>query len=134
MCSKSQIRNPFFYTCSVQNDLKKGHASPPLLFNSVLECAITKIPENYCGLRMNWDITFWLTIVIWTYWVIKKNTNALLIAIEKVGLEVNAEKTVYAHLSHQQNAGNNYSLKTDKKSSENIAKSTYFIFSLTNQK
>jgi hypothetical protein len=65
--------------------------------------------------------------------VIKKNTKALLIAIEKVGLEVNAEKTVYAHLSHQQNAGNSYSLKTDKKS-ENIAKSTYFIVSLTNQK
>jgi len=65
--------------------------------------------------------------------VIKKNAKALLIAVEKVGLEVNAEKTVYAHLS-QQNAGNNYSLKTDKKSSENIEKSTYFIVSLTNQK
>jgi hypothetical protein len=65
---------------------------------------------------------------------VKKNTKTLLIATDKCGLDVNAEEGVYAHLSRQQNAGNSYSLKTDKKSSENTAKSTYFRVSLTNKK
>jgi hypothetical protein len=38
---------------------------------------------------------------------IRKNTDALLIASKKMGLEVNAEKTKYMVTSRDQNAGKN---------------------------
>jgi hypothetical protein len=39
---------------------------------------------------------------------IKKNTEIVIDASKKVGLEVNAEKTKYMVLSHHQSAGENH--------------------------
>jgi hypothetical protein len=36
---------------------------------------------------------------------IKKNTEALVVAIKEIGLEVNGEKTTYMVMSRNQNAG-----------------------------
>jgi DNA/RNA endonuclease YhcR with UshA esterase domain len=38
---------------------------------------------------------------------IKKNTEALLVASEKIGIEISAEKNKYVFISRQQNAGKN---------------------------
>jgi hypothetical protein len=46
---------------------------------------------------------------------IKKNTEALVVASKKIGLEVNAEKTKYMVVSQDQNVGQNHSIKIDDK-------------------
>jgi hypothetical protein len=47
---------------------------------------------------------------------IKKNTEALVVASKEIGLEVNAEKTKYIVMSHNQHAGQNHNIKLDNKS------------------
>ena len=47
--------------------------------------------------------------------VIKKNTEALVVATEENGLELNADKTKYMVMSRDQNAGQNHNVKTDNK-------------------
>jgi hypothetical protein len=49
---------------------------------------------------------------------IKKNTEALVVASKETGLEVNAEKTKYMVMSHNQNAGQYHNIKIDNKSVE----------------
>jgi hypothetical protein len=44
-----------------------------------------------------------------TITTIKKNTDTVLVASYKVGLEVNAEETNYKFISHEQNAGKHLS-------------------------
>jgi hypothetical protein len=46
---------------------------------------------------------------------IKKNTEAAIIASNEVGLEVYTEKTKYMLIFCQQNAGQNYNIKTDSR-------------------
>jgi hypothetical protein len=52
---------------------------------------------------------------------IKKNTQTLMDASKKVGLEVNIEKTKYMLLSRDQNAGKNYDIKIANRCLENVA-------------
>jgi hypothetical protein len=40
-------------TFAVQNGLKQGGALLPLLFNSAVEYAITKVQENQTGLKLH---------------------------------------------------------------------------------
>jgi len=59
-------------------------------------------------IRMDWNwmehVSSWYMLTMWIYWLktyrVKKNTEALLEAIKKVGLEVNADKTKYMVMSH----------------------------------
>jgi hypothetical protein len=51
---------------------------------------------------------------------IKQNTETLIDASKKVGLEVNTEKTKYMLLSRHQNAGQNHDIKTASTSFENV--------------
>jgi hypothetical protein len=44
---------------------------------------------------------------------VQKNTEALVVASKEIGLEVNAEKTKYMVMSHNQNAGKNHNIKLD---------------------
>jgi hypothetical protein len=46
---------------------------------------------------------------------IKENTEALVVASKKTGLQVNAEKTKYVVMSQDQNVGQNYNIKTGKR-------------------
>jgi hypothetical protein len=64
---------------------------------------------------------------------IKKNTEALVVAIKEVGLWVNADKTKYMVLSRDQNAGRSHSIKIDNISFERVEQCRYFGSTVTNQ-
>lgn len=57
---------------------------------------------------------------------VKKNTWALLVAIQKVDLEVNTEKSKYMFMSYEQNARQSNSLKIANIFFENVLKFRYF--------
>ena len=50
----------------------------------------------------------------------KKNTEALVVGSEEIGLEVNAEKTKYMAMSRDQKAGRSHNIKTDNSSFERV--------------
>jgi ribosomal protein S2 len=64
---------------------------------------------------------------------IKKNTQTLVDASKKVGLEVNTEKSNYILLSHRQNVGQNYGIKIGNMCFEKTAQFRYLGTTITNQ-
>jgi hypothetical protein len=94
----------------LQNGLNKDDAPLPLLFNFALDYSIRKVQEIQVRLKLN--ITHQLLVyaddanlLSYNIETIKKNTESLIDASKKVGLEVNEEKTKYMLLSRHQNAG-----------------------------
>jgi hypothetical protein len=51
---------------------------------------------------------------------IKKNTDTLLVASKKSGLDINADKTKYVVISRDQNSGQRNNIKTDNSSYERV--------------
>ena len=47
--------------------------------------------------------------------MVEKSAEALVVATEETGLEVNADKTKYMIMSRDQNAGRSHSIKTDNR-------------------
>jgi hypothetical protein len=64
---------------------------------------------------------------------IKKNTETIINASKEVGVEVNAEKTMYTLLSRHQNAGQNHNINRCKRYFENVAQFRYLGTTTTNQ-
>ena len=64
---------------------------------------------------------------------LKKNTKALVVVGNKIGLEVNAWNTEYMVMSQDQNAGRSPNIKTDNSSFARVEQSKYFGTTLTNQ-
>jgi hypothetical protein len=84
----------------IQNGLKQGDASSPMLFNTGLEYAIRKVQENQVGLKLNG--THQLLVCAENVNLLgdnidtmKKNTEILIDGSKQLGLEINAEKTKY---------------------------------------
>jgi hypothetical protein len=64
---------------------------------------------------------------------INKNTEILIDASKKVGLEVNVQKTKYMLLSRNQNASQNWEIKIGNRSFENMSQFRYLRMTVTNQ-
>ena len=54
-------------------------------------------------------------------------------ATNKIGLEVNADKTKYLVMSQDQNAGQSHNMKVDNRSSERLEEFIYLGTALTDQ-
>lgn len=89
------------------NCLKLGDASSSLLFKCGLGCS----EDGLCtlwGLEFEWRCRFMVYFYVYganlsVEWIqtIKKNTEALLVADKKIGLEFTAEKSRYRFMSYE---------------------------------
>ena len=62
----------------------------------------------------------------------KTHTEVLVVASKEIGLEVNADKTMYVVMSGNQNAGRSHSMKTVNSSFERVEDFKYLGTTLTN--
>jgi len=81
----------------IRNGLKQGDALSPLLFNFVLQYTNKRVQINQDGLK--WNGTHQLlvyaddiNILGGSVYIIKENTEALIVASKETGLEVTADK------------------------------------------
>jgi hypothetical protein len=103
-----------------------------------LEYAILKVKKYHEGLKLNVIHKLLayaddVNIVGENIDTIKKNTEALLYASKKVGLEVNPEKTKYMLMSRRQKVGQKYSIKIANRSFEDVTKFKYLGTTLTDR-
>jgi len=88
----------------VRNGLIQRDALLLLLFNFVLEYAILRVQVNQDGLKFNGphQVLFYadeVNMLGGSVHTIKKNADALVVACQENGLEVNADKTKYMVMS-----------------------------------
>jgi hypothetical protein len=115
-CSNVRIGKHLSDNFPIQNCLKHGDASSPLLLNVALEYAIIKVQEKQVGQKLNGTHHLLVypddvNLLSDNIDAIKKNTETLIDASKEVGLEVNTEKTKYIFLFRHQNAGRNHDIK-----------------------
>jgi len=114
----------------VSNGLKQEDPLSPLLFNFVLEYAIRRVQVNQDGLKLNGTHQLQayaddVNILGRSVHTVKENAEALVVATNETGLEVNADKTKYMIMSRDQNAGRSHSMKTDNSSIERVEEFKY---------
>jgi hypothetical protein len=64
---------------------------------------------------------------------LKENTETFLEANRDIGLEIDAEKTMYTIMSRHPNSGQNQNIRIANESFEKVAKFKYLVMTLTNQ-
>ena len=94
----------------IRNCLKQGDGLSPLLFNFALEYAIRRVQVNQDGLKLNGTHQLLayaddVNKLGGSMHTVKENSDALIVATKKTGLEVNVDKTKYMVMSRDQNAG-----------------------------
>ena len=95
-----------------------------MLFNFALEYAIRRVQVNH-DLKLNGTHQLLayaddVNILGGSAHTLKENAEALVVATQEIGLEVNADKTKYMIISLNQNAVRSYSTKTDNSSIERV--------------
>jgi hypothetical protein len=94
----------------IRNGLKQGDALSPLLFNFALAYTIRRVQVNQDGLKLYGTHQLLVyaddvNMLGGSVHTIKENTEALVVASEETGLEVNVDTTKYIVMSRDQNAG-----------------------------
>ena len=64
---------------------------------------------------------------------VQKNTDALLVTSNEIGLEVNTDNTKYMFMSRDQNAGQSHSMNNDNSSFDSVEEFKYLGTTSTNQ-
>jgi hypothetical protein len=87
-----------------------------LLVNFALEYAIRKVQVKQNGLKLNGTHHILLyadnvNILGGSMHTVKENAEAVVVANKEIGLEVNADKTVYMVVCRDQNARQSHSLR-----------------------
>jgi hypothetical protein len=118
--------------------LKQGDALTPLIFNFALEYAIKRVQVNQDGLKLNGMHQLLayvndVNILGGSVHTVKENAEALVVATEEIGLQVNVDKTKYMVMSQDWNAGRGHSLKIDNSSPERVEEFKYLVTTLTDQ-
>jgi hypothetical protein len=104
--------------CLIKNGWKQGYALSSLFFNCTVEYAIRSIQVNQDGLKLNGtdQLLVYAVRLGGSVHTIKKNTEALLVGSQGIGLEVNADETNCMVMSRNQNAGRSHSITIDNSS------------------
>jgi hypothetical protein len=109
--------------------LKQGDALVPLLFNSAFEYTITNIQAKkdfiLNGIHQLLVYADDVNVLGGSIHNIRKHTEALVIAIRKISLEANAEKTKYMVTSQDQNAEQNSNIHIGNKSFKTVEQFKY---------
>jgi len=114
----------------IKNGLKQGDDLSALTLNFAWEYAIRRVQVNQHDLKLNGTHQF----LVYSYCVnilgssvhtIKKNTEAVVVASKEIGLEVNADKTVYMVMSRVQIAGWSRKIKINNYSFERVQQFKY---------
>jgi len=136
-CSRVRAVTHLSGTFPIMNDLKQDVLSP-FLFKFALWYAIVRVQVNQDGLKLNG--TYYLlvytddvNILGGSVHVMKKNTDALVVAIKEISVEVNADKTKYMFMSRDQDAGRSHSINIDNNSFEMMEEFVCLGTTLTNQ-
>ena len=122
----------------ITNGLKKGDALSSLLLNCALEYVIMRVQVNQDGLKLNGTYQLLIyaddvNILGGKVHNIKEKTESLIVASKEIGLEVNADKTKYMVMFHDQNAGRSHNMRIDNRSFEIVEELKYLGTTLTNQ-
>ena len=96
-----------------------------MLFNFSLEYAIRRVQVNQDGLKSNGthQVLFCaddINILEGAVHTVKENAEALVVANNEIGLEVNADKTKYIVIFSDQNARRNQNINIDNISFERM--------------
>ena len=121
-----------------RNILKKGEALLPQLINCAINYVIWRVQVNQDGLKLNGtrQLLFYtddVNMLGGSAHTLKKNTEVLLEGSKEIGLEVNADKTMYMVMSRDKNAGRSHNIKVDNSSFESVEDLKYLGTTLTNQ-
>ena len=98
MCSRVRVGKNLSDVFPFRNGLKPGEALSPLLFNFALEYTIRRVHVNQDDLQLNGTHQFLVNaedvnILAGSVQTINENTEALIVASQEIGLEVNVDKT-----------------------------------------
>ena len=102
-----------------------------MVFTSTLEYDVQRIQANQEGLKLNGThqlLVYAVDVIILgrSIHTIKINTEALVVSIREIGLEVTADRTKYMVVSLDQNAEQNHSIKIENMSFGRMEQFKYF--------